>query len=279
MAGVVPPPQLDWLTAEDLQLPVDDPGLLRTKAAESVAASHKIQDWLFAQTEKEAHAGARVVVWSEMATWVPAEEESALVDHARILAHNLDIDLVIAVASLHLADERVLDNKAILLTPDGSISWQYRKRHPVPGTEEALSIKADGRPRVASTIAGRLGSAICFDMDYPRTIRTLAGGGVDVLVVPSHDFQTVRETHVRMAVLRAIENGVALFRPVADGVSIATDAYGRTLASVGYLRSGGASLIAQIPVRGVRTVYSRWGDWFAWVSVAAWVGLLVKAVT
>jgi hypothetical protein len=40
----------------------------------------------------------------------------------------------------------------------------------------------------------------------------------------SHGFQSVRDIHARMAVLRAIENGVALMRPTANGVGIATDA-------------------------------------------------------
>ena len=95
----------------------------------------------------------------------------------------------------------------------------------------------------------------------------MANSGIDVLAGPSHDFQSVRDIHARMAVLRAIENGVALMRPTADGVGIATDAYGRTLGSVGYLRSGGATLVAHLPVRGVRTLYSHWGNWFAWVCL------------
>ena len=33
-------------------------------------------------------------------------------------------------------------------------------------------------------------------------------------------------------------------------------------------RSADLTLIAQVPTRGVKTIYSRLGDWFAWLSVA-----------
>jgi apolipoprotein N-acyltransferase len=213
VAGVSPPPDLDWLLDQQIP-PVMEPEQLRANRAEYRPASFTLQDRLFEITESEARAGARVVVWSEMAAPV-----------------------------------------------------SYRKTHLVPGTEEELTVPGDGKAKVTHTSAGRLASAICFDLDYPATIRQMANSGIDVLAGPSHDFEPVRDIHARMAVLRAIENGVALMRPTANGVGIATDAYGRTLSSAGYLRSGGATLVAHLPVRGVRTLYSRWGDWFAWVCV------------
>ena len=267
VAGVVPPPSLDWLSNQDLQPPYWDRDALRAAADQYRDSSQKIQDRLFEMTESEARAGAKIVAWSEMAAWVFAADEGALLARAKETAARAGIHVMIGIASLRPNEEKTVENKAILLNPDGSVAWQYRKTHPVPGIEEEVSARGDGRPTVAQTRAGRSAAAICFDLDYPVTVRRIAGAGVDVLFAPSHDFQAVRELHPRMAVFRAVENGVALFRPVANGVGIATDAYGRTLASVGYLRSGGASLVAQLPVRGVRTLYSMWGDWFAWLCV------------
>jgi apolipoprotein N-acyltransferase len=277
VAGVVPPPSLDWLTVEELQPPLLEPETIRASVARYRPASLKIQDRLFEVTEREAHAGARIVVWSEMAAWVFVADEEALLGRARETSQRLGIHLLIAIASLRPSEEKLVDNKVVLVTPDGSVAWAYRKSHPVPGSEEALTVRGDGNPKTAQTPAGRVGAVICFDMDYPASIRHIARAGIDVLFAPSHDTQSVREIHARMAVLRAIENGVALVRPVANGIGVATDAYGRTLASVGYMRSGGASLVAQMPVHGVRTVYSMWGDWFAWLCLSYLFALLVAA--
>jgi apolipoprotein N-acyltransferase len=277
-AGIVPPPDLDWLTVDALRPPVYDRDSLRATGREYEAASQRIQDRLFELTENEARAGAQLVVWSEMAAWTFIADEPALLARASDSARRLGLHLVVAIATLRPTEDRVVDNKAILFAPDGSGVWQYRKSHPVPGAEEALSLRGDGRATVARTPSGRVGAAICFDMDYPEGIRRMPASDMDVMVVPSHDFQAVRDLHARMAVFRAIENGVGLFRPTADGVSIATDGYGRTLALTGYLRSGGSPLVAQMPIRGVRTIYSRWGDWLVWISAAAFTWLALRGL-
>jgi hypothetical protein len=37
------------------------------------------------------------------------------------------------------------------------------------------------------------------------------------------------------------------------------------------------TLIAQLPTRGVRTIYSRLGDWFAWLCILALAALIALA--
>ncbi len=266
VAGVVPPPKLDWLATQQIP-PIMEPEKLRANREQYRPAALTIQDRLFEITEMEALAGARVVVWSEGAAWVLSEDEPALLARATDITKRFGIDLLIGLATIRPDAEKRVENKTILFRPDGSPSASYRKTHLIPGIEEEITLPGDGQAKVTRTLTGRLASAICFDLDYPDTIRRMANSGFDVLAGPSHDIQSVRDIHARMAVLRAIENGVALMRPTANGVGVATDAYGRTLSTVGYLRSGGATLVAQLPVRGVRTFYSRWGDWFAWLCL------------
>ena len=40
-----------------------------------------------------------------------------------------------------------------------------------------------------------------------------------------------------------------------------------------------ATVITSIPVHHDATLYSRWGDWFAWVDLVLLAGLLVATVT
>ena len=49
------------------------------------------------------------------------------------------------------------------------------------------------------------------------------------MLVPSSDWGTVADWHAQQAPFRAVENGVAVVRATRQGVSLATDAYGRLI--------------------------------------------------
>ena len=38
------------------------------------------------------------------------------------------------------------------------------------------------------------------------------------------------------------------------------------------------TLVSQVPTKGVRTVYSRLGDWFAWICLLGLAALLVSGI-
>jgi apolipoprotein N-acyltransferase len=83
-----------------------------------------------------------------------------------------------------------------------------------------------------------------------------------------------------MAAVRAIENGCNLVRDVSNGRSFAVDYLGRTLAEADFFASGGHDdIVAYVPASGARTIYSRIGDLFGWLCVAAlaaFVGLEMR---
>lgn len=81
-----------------------------------------------------------------------------------------------------------------------------------------------------------------------------------------------------MAVFRAVENGVSLVRHAKNGLSIATDPYGRTLATMDHFTASERLMIAQVPTTGVTTVYSVIGDLFGWTTVIGFLLLVCWAV-
>jgi len=65
-----------------------------------------------------------------------------------------------------------------------------------------------------------------------------------------------------IASLNAIESGMSLVRPTDRGMSLAADPYGRVLAQTDFFGSTDRTMVAQVPVRHVATVYTAFGRWF-----------------
>ena len=164
------------------------------------------------------------------------------------------------------------ENQLLIFDPRGALVVRYHKARPVPGDPE---IGADRTLPVLDTPFGRTGAAICFDMDFPDLVRREGRAGVDFMLVPSSDWSDIDPIHTHMALLRGIENGCSVVRQTAKGLSATADYEGRILASTDYFRAEEPVMVAQVPRRGVRTIYARVGDLFAWICLA---GVLLAAL-
>ena len=69
-----------------------------------------------------------------------------------------------------------------------------------------------------------------------------------------------------------------MMRPDAKGISLAVDALGRELARGQYYSTDRLDVVAMMPVQTVPTLYSRVGDVFAWLAIAALVGIVVRGI-
>jgi len=165
-------------------------------------------------------------------------------------------------------------NKLTLIQPDGRVAWEYLKARPVPGAESAHSVRGDGKLPELETPFGRLSSIICFDGDFPQLLAQAGTAGTDVMLDPSSDWHAIDPWHTQMASFRAIEQGFNLIRQTSKGLSAAFDYQGRRLASMDDYHTTDYAMISEIPSKGVHTVYSRFGDWFAWLCMSG-VALLV----
>ena len=166
-----------------------------------------------------------------------------------------------------------LENKAVLVDPSGCSVYSYIKKNPVPGWEARISTKSDGRMPVRDSEYGRLSSAICFDMDFPHFLRQVGKLGADILLVPASDWEAIKDLHHQMAEFRAIENGVSLVRATRWGISTAVDAFGRTSAATDSFSASQDVMVAQVPLRGIPTLYAKLGDWFVWLCLAGLAGM------
>lgn len=92
-----------------------------------------------------------------------------------------------------------------------------------------------------------------------------------LMLVPSRDWFEIDPLHSHMAVFRAIENGMSIVRQTDEGLSLAADPYGRVLAQSDFFGTTDRTLVAQVPVKHVKTLYNLFGRWLEWLAPLGFV--------
>lgn len=237
------------------------------------------QGRLLERSMREAGAGAKMVFWAEANGAVREEDEPSLIARGAALARSRQIYIGMSLFVLPRDIRRKLQNKIVLLGPDGKLLTEYHKAVPVPGFEKQHLRPGSGRIGIVDTAYGRIGLAICYDLDFPRMIAQAGPAGVDILIGPSNDWPAISRVHREIASFRAIEQGFSLVRPVGGGgASSAVDPYGRVLSYMDATPGRTGSTTALVSTRGVTTTYSRIGDVVGWGAILGFCLLLVAAL-
>lgn len=173
-------------------------------------------------------------------------------------------------------ESKLSRNQERLYSPDGKLAAIYNKHHMLPPFE---SVYTPGTTRtVLDEPSGKWGIEICKDMDFPRLSRGYSQDGIGMLIVSASDFVQDGWLHGRMAVLRGVEEGFSIARSANLGILTATDDRGRILAEQDTLKGPPfTTAIATIPVRHDTTIYSRFGDWFAWMCMVLFTLALLSS--
>lgn len=181
--------------------------------------------------------------------------------------------------------ERAPLNSAVLLDSSGRLAGRYDKARLVPFGEfvppgfrwiqkissEAGDYAAGEGARVLQTGDHSLGVFICYESAFPDYVRQFAAQGAQVLINLTNDGyfgrSAARAQHLLLARMRAVENRRWLLRPSNDGVTASIDPSGHIWNSFPQHQPHSGRL----PFRYLdeRTFYTRHGDWFAWLALAA----------
>jgi len=228
---------------------------------------------LLARTEMALAAGAKLIGWQETAARVLEEDRQATIDRAAALAKRRGAYIQVALGVFTRAPERpyYLD-QSILIDDRGEVVWSYDKTEPVIPGEAIVTPRGPGRLPIAETPFGRLSTAICNDFHFPALIRQAGRTRADIVMAPYNSVTPFEAQDATVSILRAVENGYAMARATGNGASLIVDGYGRILGSQPYGEGGGV-MIADLPIRGVATLYGRIGDAFAYLCAAALVAL------
>jgi predicted amidohydrolase len=101
-----------------------------------------------------------------------------------------------------------LYNSALVIDADGSIAAVVRKAHLFAGETRVFAAGTMLEP--VPTSRGTLGVAICYDIEFPETARTLALAGAELFVVLSANMDPYTDYHLTYAKARAMENNLPL---------------------------------------------------------------------
>ena len=227
-----------------------------------------------------------LIVWPEFAIGFYLDREPLLRLQLDQLTQYLQTFLLLGAPRLEETEDRLrYYNSAYLLSPDGTLVDTYDKRYLVPfaesrpltvpallhhSPEHPSEFTAGERSTVFALPQGSFGVLICYEATYPQLARQLVAGGAEFLVNMSNDTwlvaggQAAATQHFSMAVFRAVENRRYLVRAATAGISGFVDPSGRPY----HLSTDKEGvLLGQIFPLQERTVYARYGDWFACVCV------------
>lgn len=244
--------------------------------AEMTQKMNAINTDLMTRTRQQARSGSKIITWTEYNahTWSDAEEQFK--DQVRQLAREEKIYLAFPLIviepeiSQRPAPEIVYVNKSVMITPQGEIAYEYVKHNLLVGYEGDHALRGAREIHTIDTPYGRLASVICLDMEYPDFNRLAGQQNVDIMLSGAIDGTPSTRgnpVHSAMASYRTIEAGFSLARGGLYGANIAVDYLGRLQGTANHLTAGDRTVVAQLPVKGTTTLYTRLGDFFPWTCI------------
>ncbi|MFQ5514980.1 MAG: apolipoprotein N-acyltransferase [Myxococcota bacterium] len=232
-------------------------------------------------------AGVDLLVWPENAVPFLLDADRAARRRIQLLANETGAAVMLGAPrseSTRDGGARFF-NSVYLFRPGGTGYETYDKRKLLPYVEvipewlvpyrrssEPVHYGPGRRVTIFVVRGWKIAPLICFESIYPRFAREARRLGADLLVNVSNDSWFDRgaaaRQHYGMTVLRAVENAVPLVRVANTGITAVIGPDGAPLARLPRHREAVQRVELAAAPRG-RTLYTRWGDWFAWLCVLA----------
>ena len=196
------------------------PGTRKFEKSEVLSLRREYMEDVFRLVEEEAKKGADLIVTTEAVNFsghftkvkaiysdlyqemeeneksdvdIPQDEESRFAE----IAKNYN---VMILAGLVRKEHGKLYNSTVFWGRDGKVIDVYHKIH-LAGDESKVFVPGE-KLHVVDTEFGRIGMAICWDMQFPEMARNLARKGCDLIVCPTWGWEWI------YGPARAYENGI-----------------------------------------------------------------------
>ncbi|MGH3252479.1 MAG: carbon-nitrogen hydrolase family protein [Trebonia sp.] len=97
-------------------------------------------------------------------------------------------------------------NAAAMIGPDGVVRGRHRKVHLYGDVDRAQFAANPERPRAFDFGGSRVGMLICYDVEFPEAVRSLAVDGARAVLVPTANMTGYEEVQEILVRARACEN-------------------------------------------------------------------------
>ena len=284
---VLPPLPQDLERTETARLiqPNVHPDLMRTNWAAEHGTAHLVN---MLEMSKAPGDGPKpsLLVWPEYPVSAYYFDDAASRAYFERVARESGATFVFNTISYDDGNRERPRNSSATLDRNGNLLSQYSKIHLVPFGEfvpwpfhyfvEKITLHAGtfrpGRSISVASVDGHgIGTFICYESVFARSIRKFTTGGAQLLVNISNDSwygrSAAREQHLLIARMRAVENSRWILRSTNDGVTSAISPAGRIVASLPSFVED--RLDVQFGYRSDITGYVRYGEWFWWLCLLA----------
>jgi len=233
----------------------------------------KANEGFLRNCEIAAASGAKIVFGRETIISLPNDKENDFIEKVKTIAirDSIYIGIPINVIPEENSNENP-ENKITWISPTGETLFTYHKAKPTyPGECDY----GDGIIKYFDSPYGRIGSAICFDMDFPSLISQTGKMDIDIMLVPGSDWQEISPYHTFVASVRGIEHGFNMVRSTFKGLSASFNYKGKLLSSNDFFTTNEVILYSDVPVKGQKTIYSVLGDYFAWICILFFISMSI----
>jgi apolipoprotein N-acyltransferase len=219
-----------------------------------------------------AAQGAQIIVLPEKLGVVVSRRAAATDALLQSLADKTGAKIIVGLV---FVNPPFAYNQARIYTPRAPLET-YDKHHMLPPFESRL--KPGTTLTFLPATRGKLGVAICKDMDFTQLSRRYGEMGTGLILAPAWDFTVDRAWHGHIAIMRGVEDGFSIARAAKLGLLTVSDNRGRILAEKRSNSAPFATLIADVPATHETTLYLLLGDWFAWLTLAIFAFALLRLV-
>lgn len=227
-----------------------------------------------------------LVVWPETAAPFYYGNDEALTTLLKQGIAHVNTDFLIGCPS-YVQNQNLFEfyNTAYLLDSSGDIKDSYSKVHLVPFgeyvplkeylpfihklTEQSGDFYSGRKGETLNFGHAKVGVQICFEVIFQNLSRAMVQNKANILITITNDAWFGQSSapfqHFSMVKFRAIENRRAVARSANTGISGFIDPAGREIASTELYAD--AYLTRKLALLEHQTVYTRYGDWFAFLCL------------
>lgn len=228
-------------------------------------------------TQTAASNETKIVTFSEFAILIYEKDvERVRAEYQRIAQeHNVYLSANYA----YYGTEGKGENKHLLIDNHGKILLDYAKRYLFGmGDFGETSVYRKG-PEVIQSVEtpyGKIAVSLCRDLEMVDYMRQAAKADVDIMLSPAN--QETKDLVVHSNYMRTIEYGFSVVRAAFNGISVAVDYNGKILNQMDSDETEDGIMYADIPTRGIKTLYTTIGDVLGWMCVLGFGALIVMSI-